>query len=117
MKAAIDWFFENEEAGIILEDDCHPSQDFFRFQDEMLDRYRKMFDANEGSARVDFAVVSEPGILGVHEFLPNAKTPGPLLEYLSANPKYVKIGRISDPEGKAHIVFSRKPRPGHEGAP
>ena len=40
VKAAIDWFFENEEAGIILEDDCHPSQDFFRFQDKMLERYR-----------------------------------------------------------------------------
>ena len=40
VKAAIDWFFENEEAGIILEDDCHPNADFFRFQDEMLERYR-----------------------------------------------------------------------------
>ena len=41
VKAAIDWFFENEECGIILEDDCHPNADFFRFQDEMLARYRE----------------------------------------------------------------------------
>ncbi len=40
VKAALDWFFENEESGIILEDDCHPNADFFRFQDEMLERHR-----------------------------------------------------------------------------
>ena len=37
---AISWFFEQEEEGAILEDDCLPSQDFFRFCEEMLDRYR-----------------------------------------------------------------------------
>jgi hypothetical protein len=31
VSGAIDWFFENEEAGIILEDDCLPSQSFFGF--------------------------------------------------------------------------------------
>ena len=36
----ISWFFENEEEGVILEDDCLPSQDFFRFCAEMLERYR-----------------------------------------------------------------------------
>jgi hypothetical protein len=40
VSSAITWFFENEEEGIILEDDCLPSADFFRFTDEMLDRYR-----------------------------------------------------------------------------
>ena len=29
VSSAIDWFFENEEMGIILEDDCLPSQSFF----------------------------------------------------------------------------------------
>ncbi len=38
--SAISWFFENEECGIILEDDCVPSESFFRFCDEMLERYR-----------------------------------------------------------------------------
>jgi len=39
VSGALSWFFENEESGIILEDDCLPSPDFFRFCDEMLDRY------------------------------------------------------------------------------
>lgn len=35
----ISWFFENEEQGVILEDDCLPSQDFFRFAEKLLDKY------------------------------------------------------------------------------
>ncbi len=34
VSGAIDWFFENEEMGIILEDDCLPSQSFFWFCEE-----------------------------------------------------------------------------------
>ncbi len=37
---AISWLFDNVEEGIILEDDCLPSQSFFRFCEEMLQRYR-----------------------------------------------------------------------------
>lgn len=37
---AIDWFFEHEPAGVILEDDCVPDITFFRFCDELLHRYR-----------------------------------------------------------------------------
>jgi len=37
---AITWFFENEEEGIILEDDCLPNQSFFWFCEELLGRYR-----------------------------------------------------------------------------
>ncbi|MBX3254664.1 MAG: hypothetical protein KF862_11030 [Chitinophagaceae bacterium] len=37
---AVSWFFDNEEKGIILEDDCLPCMDFFYFCDEMLERYR-----------------------------------------------------------------------------
>jgi hypothetical protein len=40
VSAAIDWFFENEEEGIILEDDCLPNQSFFTFCSEMLKYYR-----------------------------------------------------------------------------
>jgi hypothetical protein len=36
---AIDWFFENEEAGIILEDDCLPNQSFFVFCQEIIEKY------------------------------------------------------------------------------
>ena len=40
VSSAIDWFFENEEEGIILEDDCLPSQSFFWFCEELLERYK-----------------------------------------------------------------------------
>jgi len=37
--SAVSWFFDHVEAGIILEDDCLPTPDFFRFTGELLDRY------------------------------------------------------------------------------
>ncbi len=37
---AITWFFENVEEGIILEDDCIPNSDFFRFIPLMLEKYK-----------------------------------------------------------------------------
>ena len=40
VSGAIDWFFSQVEEGIILEDDCLPNDDFFRFCTEMLSRYR-----------------------------------------------------------------------------
>lgn len=39
VSSALDWFFENEEAGIILEDDCLPHPDFWRFCGELLHKY------------------------------------------------------------------------------
>ncbi len=36
---AISWFFEHEEAGIILEDDCVPSPSFFGYCQHLLARY------------------------------------------------------------------------------
>jgi hypothetical protein len=38
---AISWFFEHEEMGIILEDDCLPTSNFFRFCDEILEKYKE----------------------------------------------------------------------------
>jgi len=38
---AITWFFENEEHGIILEDDCLPSQSFFWYCEELLEKYKE----------------------------------------------------------------------------
>ena len=40
ISSAIDWFFEHEEMGIILEDDCLPHPTFFRFCEELLEKYR-----------------------------------------------------------------------------
>ncbi len=41
VSSAVDWFFNNVKKGIILEDDCVPSKSFFRFSEEMLDKYEK----------------------------------------------------------------------------
>lgn len=39
-ESAISWFFTQVGAGIILEDDCLATPDFFRFCAELLDRFR-----------------------------------------------------------------------------
>lgn len=40
IASSIDWFFEHEEEGIILEHDCLPANSFFRFCDTLLEKYR-----------------------------------------------------------------------------
>jgi hypothetical protein len=40
VSSGIKWFFENEEQGIILEDDCLPHLDFFYFCEKLLEKYR-----------------------------------------------------------------------------
>jgi len=37
---AISWLFENEERGIILEDDCVAQESFFQYAEEMLEKYK-----------------------------------------------------------------------------
>jgi hypothetical protein len=44
VSSAIDWFFENEEMGIVLEDDCLPSQSFFWYCEELLHKYKDSDD-------------------------------------------------------------------------
>ncbi|MBM9614405.1 hypothetical protein JWJ90_08885 [Desulfobulbus rhabdoformis] len=39
VSSAITWFFEHEEQGIIIEDDCVAHPDFFTFCDGLLERY------------------------------------------------------------------------------
>ncbi len=40
VSSAIDWFFENEEQGIILEDDCLPDLSFYSYCEELLELYK-----------------------------------------------------------------------------
>jgi len=40
IHTAIDWFFESEKMGIILEDDCLPSVSFFYFCEKLLNKYQ-----------------------------------------------------------------------------
>jgi hypothetical protein len=47
VTSAIDWFFEQESEGIILEDDTKPSEQFFKFINFGLKKYRD--DKNIGS--------------------------------------------------------------------
>ncbi len=39
VKTAVDWMFQTEERGIILEDDCVVQQSFWQYMEEMLDLY------------------------------------------------------------------------------
>lgn len=41
VSSAITWFFETEEEGIILEDDCLPHLDFLFYCQELLEAYRE----------------------------------------------------------------------------
>jgi len=40
VSSGVDWIFDTVEEAIILEDDCVPHPSFFRFCEEMLQRYR-----------------------------------------------------------------------------
>jgi hypothetical protein len=40
VSTAIDWFFNYEDSGIILEDDCIPNESFWTFCEIMLDKYK-----------------------------------------------------------------------------
>lgn len=39
-SSGLDWVFDSVEEAIVLEDDCLPSLTFFRYCEELLDRYR-----------------------------------------------------------------------------
>lgn len=51
VSSGIDWIFEQVEEAIILEDDCLPDSTFFRFCQEMLERYR--YDSRIGMVSGD----------------------------------------------------------------
>ena len=40
ISSGLDWVFKNVEEAIVLEDDCLPHPTFFRFCDELLDKYK-----------------------------------------------------------------------------
>ena len=44
VSSAINWLFQTEKNGIILEDDCIPSKTFFSFCDQMLEKYKESDD-------------------------------------------------------------------------
>ena len=40
ISSGLDWVFDTVEEAIIIEDDCLPHPTFFRFAEELLERYR-----------------------------------------------------------------------------
>ena len=40
VSSSIDWVFQHVEEAIFLEDDCLPGLSFFRYCEELLERYR-----------------------------------------------------------------------------
>lgn len=40
LRGAIDWLFDNEEQGIILEDDCVPTLGFFSYADQLIEKFK-----------------------------------------------------------------------------
>lgn len=42
VSSAINWYFDNVELGIILEDDCLPDPSFFTFCQELLEKYKNV---------------------------------------------------------------------------
>jgi len=71
VSGAIDWFFENEKMGIILEDDCIPSQSFFDFCDELLVRYEndERIGAIAGSNMLKSASIPESYYFSRYPFI------------------------------------------------
>jgi hypothetical protein len=61
VSAAIGWFFEHEEEGIILEDDCLPAPDFFRYCAFALARWRHEPEVMHvgGTVYVDYTAGTE----------------------------------------------------------
>lgn len=58
VSGAITWFFEHEECGIILEDDCLPSPSFFPFCTELLERHKD--DERIAGITGDFRALESP---------------------------------------------------------
>lgn len=68
MYSGISWAFEHVDRLIVLEDDCVPSQDFFPFCEELLERYK---DDNR------IHMIDAMNHLGVYEDTPNSYFFGP----------------------------------------
>lgn len=66
VSSAITWFFEHEEKGIILEDDCLPSQSFFWYCEQLLDKYKNTDDVYIISG--DGRVTEKVGMLSDYDY-------------------------------------------------
>lgn len=65
VSSAISWFFQSESEGIILEDDCLPNLDFFKFCKELLEKYR--YDERVG-------IICGTNLYNLNQILPAASS-------------------------------------------
>lgn len=59
VSGAITWFFENEEQGIILEDDTLPSLDFFFVVEDCLNKYKEYKNISSIAGRNELSEIEE----------------------------------------------------------
>lgn len=97
IPGAIDWMFSYVEEGIILEDDCLPDKSFFKFCEEMLQRYKE----NE-------AVI----MIGGNNFFPNQKFSE--CSYFFSRYSYIwgwatwkRAWKLFDPDIKTYLEFKQ----------
>jgi hypothetical protein len=120
MSEALDWFFANESRGAVLEDDCLPSPDFFRFVALALRKYESNADVGMvagtnflGSVRRDHydAIFSEGHIWGwatwADRWQQHRDTPINLADVKNA-PTYYGVGwpyrrRLANLAEKGHL--------------
>jgi len=69
--SAIDWFFQNEDEGIIIEYDCFPSLDFFNYCEKLLNYYRN----NEEIFSISGNNIIDNGIYSDYDFYFSSITP------------------------------------------
>jgi len=71
---AMKWFFRHEKMGIILEDDIVPNETFFRFCEELLQKYE--YDIHVGSISGGNVIASDISISGSYYFSRYSQTWG-----------------------------------------
>ena len=75
-----------------------------------LEKLTPLFDQeSKTNHRVDFVLVTESGAEGVFEELPNSKTSGGLMEWLSKNKSYTQVETLLTPSKKKYGLFMATP--------
>ena len=93
----LQWMSDKEELGYTF--DAVPY--------EGLSFAKNLLTRNVGNESAAFAIVSEEGVFGIKEELPNALFSGDILEYLMKSNQYSVIGKVEDPNGLAYVIFQR----------
>lgn len=69
VKTSIDWFFDNEEYGIIIEDDVFPSHSFYWYCEELLKKYENDYRIGmiSGNNHINFNNINESYLFSKHK--------------------------------------------------